>query len=277
MLIILEMANNHQGDVELGKRIIREHAEVTKKYPQFQYAFKFQYRDLPTFIHHSADENHKYVKRFRQTNLSRRDRLVLKQFAEGLGFMTACTPFDEQSVIDVADHGYDILKVGSPSFSDWKLWDCIFKVWRGPIIASVGGATTRDMDYVVGVVMSFARDLTLMHCVSEYPTKEENLQLNQIDWLTKRYPYIPIGYSSHCPTLIDIDAVVHKNVVAIERHVCVEPKPNGYSLNPEEVDMELSIIDKALEICGVKDAHWNGPIPELFKRKEIGGRMWWKP
>jgi len=86
LLVILELANNHMGDVELGKRIIREHAEVTKDYPQFQYAFKFQYRDLPTFIHPTADENHKYVKRFRETNLSRTDRLVLKGFAEGLGF-----------------------------------------------------------------------------------------------------------------------------------------------------------------------------------------------
>jgi hypothetical protein len=51
-LFILEMANNHMGDLKHGLNIIRSFAEVTRKY-DFNFAFKFQYRDLDTFIHHS--------------------------------------------------------------------------------------------------------------------------------------------------------------------------------------------------------------------------------
>ena len=49
-LFILEIANNHMGDVEHGLKIIREMAEITKKF-DFLFAIKFQYRDIDTFIH----------------------------------------------------------------------------------------------------------------------------------------------------------------------------------------------------------------------------------
>ena len=60
-LIIFEMANNHSGDVEHGKAIIRKYAEIAKKFPDFRCAIKFQYRDIPTFIHPD------FQNRFRQT------------------------------------------------------------------------------------------------------------------------------------------------------------------------------------------------------------------
>ena len=287
MLIILELANNHQGDVELGKRIIREHAEVTKKYPQFQYAFKFQYRDLPTFIHPTADENHKYVKRFRQTNLSLRDRLVLKGFAEGLGFKTACTPFDEQSVIDVADHGYDILKVGSPSFNDWALWDCIFKTWDGPIIASVGGATQGEIDKVVSECIFWKQeqlDLTLMHCVSKYPCRADELELNQIRHLgdrhwRKEYPWVDIGYSTHeSPDSFGVALAMMLGINTVEWHVCTDGERNAYSLTAAESSKRLMWMDGAWHALGTDRAlRVPGPVPTQFQRQMIDGRMWWKP
>ena len=214
MRILYDVANNHMGDVNLGKRIIKEVHEVTSRFPQFGHVMKFQYRDLPTFMHPSCNPEDKYVKRFRETNLSKQDRYALKEYAASLDFETACTPFDEQSVLDVVHDGYDILKVGSPSFTDWPLWDEILKLWNGPIIASCGGATTEEIDRVVG--MCKYMDLTLMHCVSEYPTKEENLQLCQIDWLKSRYPKIPIGYSSHLTWPVDAQIVMDKGASVIE-------------------------------------------------------------
>ena len=50
-LFIFEMAINHQGSVEHGKRIIREIRNVCDDFPEFEFAFKFKYRDLDTFIH----------------------------------------------------------------------------------------------------------------------------------------------------------------------------------------------------------------------------------
>lgn len=277
MLVILEMANNHGGDVQLGKRIIDEHYEVTKQFPQFRFAFKYQYRDLDTFIHPSSDPNHKYVKRFRETNLPEHQRFFLKDYAKTLGFLTACTPFDEKSVDMVVNHGYDILKIGSPSFTDYALWDKVFMWWRGPIIASCGGATEDDIDTIVQECNGI--DLTLMHCVSEYPTKPENLQLNQIDWLKKRYPNVKVGLSSHqkYPEMPGELFFANGNIDAYELHVCVDPKPNGYSISNNELPRILRLFSNIEVACGDRNTRIPGPKPVQFMRRMIDGKMWWKP
>jgi len=95
-LIILEMANNHMGDLSHGKYIIEKFFEVTKKFNNFLFAFKFQFRNLDSFIHpdfkNRADL--KYVGRFLETKLSKQDFVELKKFAESFGFLTICTAFD---------------------------------------------------------------------------------------------------------------------------------------------------------------------------------------
>ena len=66
-LVVLEMANNHMGDYNHGIKMIHEFAEIVKPYKkQFNFAWKFQFRDIDTFIHPSFQERTdiKYVKRF---------------------------------------------------------------------------------------------------------------------------------------------------------------------------------------------------------------------
>ena len=272
MKIIFESANNAGGSVGIGKQMIDEFRKVADQFPQFTYIWKGQYRDLPTFIHPSADPKHKYVKRFRETNLSESDRIALKEHAERAGFLTACTPFDEKSVRDVVAHGYNILKVGSPSFSDWGLWYEINKFWHGPIIASCGGATEAEIDRVVE--QNKGNDLTLMHCVSEYPTKIENLQLNQIEWLRGKYPNHKIGFSSHQG---NDEWVITSDIDALEFHVCLEPKPNEYSLVPDEAIVVLQNLNECLEADGKKGERVPGVRPTQFMRKNFCGKMFWKP
>ena len=70
-LFIFEMANNHSGDVEHGLEIIRKIKETTKDF-NFKFGFKFQYRDLDTFIHpeYKDRDDIKYIKRFSETRIS---------------------------------------------------------------------------------------------------------------------------------------------------------------------------------------------------------------
>ena len=103
-LFILEMANNHMGDVAYGLKIIRECHKITKQF-NFHFAFKFQYRDIAgTFIHpdYKKRMDIKYVKRFSETALKPSEFLTLKKEAEKLGYITICTPFDEPSVDVIA-------------------------------------------------------------------------------------------------------------------------------------------------------------------------------
>ncbi len=255
-LFILEMANNHMGDVEHGLRIIREMHEVTKNF-DFNFAIKFQYRDIDTFIHPDFKERMelKYIKRFTETRLSEGAFLALKEKAEKLGFITMCTPFDEKSVENVIKHGYDILKIASCSFGDWPLLEKAVS-FSGQIIASTGGAKLDTIDKVVSFLKHRDKKFALMHCVGEYPVAKDHLQLNQIDLLKNRYPGVPVGFSTHeePDNMEAVKIAVGKGVRIFEKHVGVktdEYELNAYSATPEQVGEWIRAAKDAYEMCGV--------------------------
>ena len=128
-LFVLEMANNHMGSLEHGLLMIKEFATLTKKYP-YRFAFKFQFRDLDSFIHpdFKSRMDLKYIKRFSETKLSREQFQTLKKAVKDHGFISMCTPFDEKSVDEVEAFDFDVVKIASASFTDWPLLERIGKV-----------------------------------------------------------------------------------------------------------------------------------------------------
>ena len=169
ILIILEMANNHMGDVEHGKLMIDEFAKTVSSFKnKFDFAWKFQFRDLDTFIHRDYKDRDdlKYVKRFKETNLSLEQFLELKDYAKQNGFFTMCTAFDEPSVDRILEMEFDIAKVASCSFTDWPLLNKV-KDLDIPIIISTAGASLKDIDNVVSFMQHREKDFSLMHCVGK--------------------------------------------------------------------------------------------------------------
>ena len=202
-LLILDMANNHDGSLDHGLRIIDSvHESVGNM--GLSVAIKFQYRNLPEFIHPDFRNRTdlKYVNRFLSTKLTWDEFFILKTRIKEAGFLTACTPFDEFSVEKVIEHEFDILKVASASFGDWSLLESI-QTWSGPIVFSTAGASVSDIDRVAAYMQNREKDFALMHCVAAYPTPESDLQLNRISKLRARYPEVPIGYSTHEDTQPD--------------------------------------------------------------------------
>lgn len=223
----------------------------------FDFAMKFQFRDFSTYIHEAWIDrtDHKYVKRFTETKLSNDDFLELKQYCEEQGFITICTAFDESSVGIIEEMGFDVLKVASCSFTDWPLLNRIAETPL-PIILSTAGSTFEEIDRVVGFLQHRDKDISLMHCVGEYPTENSHLQLNQIDLLKQRYPDVNIGYSTHeNPDNYEaIKLAIAKGISLTEKHVAVKTdqyEPNAYSVTPEQMTEWLTAAEKALEICGV--------------------------
>ena len=145
-LFVLEMANNHMGDLDHGIRIIRTMGEMTRKF-NFRCAFKLQYRDLDTFIHPSKQgrDDIKYVKRFSETKLSHEQFQKLVNEMRANGFLTMATPFDEPSMDLIESQGLDIVKIASCSFTDWPLLERLV-CSNLPIIASTAGASIEDID-----------------------------------------------------------------------------------------------------------------------------------
>lgn len=258
-LFVLEMANNHMGDVEHGLAVIRAFGDVRREFPEFGFAFKLQYRDLDTFIHPAARgrDDIKYVKRFSETRLSRADfdRLVAEMRTQG--FFAMATPFDEPSVSVIEEQNLDIVKIASCSFTDWPLLERVVLNDK-PIIASTAGARIEEIDRVVSFFAHRNKRFAILHCVGEYPTPDENLHLSQIDWLRERYPNVRIGFSTHeDPADADIvKMAIAKGVTLFEKHVGLPTAAyplNAYSASPEQVRAWLQAAQRAWTICGVGD------------------------
>ena len=254
-MIIFDLANNHNGDVNHGLKVINGVYEACKEFTvNFNFSFKFQYRDLDTFIHQDFKDRKdiKYVKRFLETRLNEGGFMLMKNEADKLGFISACTPFDEKSVDMIEKQNFDIIKIASCSFTDWPLLERVVKTDK-PIIASTAGNSLDDIDRVVTFLLNRDKRFCLMHCVAEYPTDNKNLQLNQINLLKDRYKGIPIGYSTHeSPDNVDsIKIAIGKGALIFERHVAVGENRNAYSSSPEQIKKWLESAKQSLEMIGI--------------------------
>lgn len=256
-LFVFEMANNHMGDVEHGVRTIRTIREACKGLEDsFDFAFKLQYRDLDTFIHASlrGRDDIKYIKRFEETRLSDEAFRTLVAEMAAQGFRTVCTPFDERSVDRIESHGIHTIKIASCSFTDWPLLERIAASDK-PVIASTAGSTLEEMDNVVSFFLHRNKDFTLMHCVAEYPTPDEALQVNQIELLRNRYPDCRIGYSTHesPDNTTAVMLALAKGATVFEKHVVLPTEryaANAYSADPAQVRAWLEAARLAMAICG---------------------------
>ncbi|MEG0961774.1 MAG: N-acetylneuraminate synthase family protein [Lachnospiraceae bacterium] len=256
-LFIFEMANNHQGSVEHGIKIVEELKKVSEPYePYFDFAVKFQYRDLDTFIREDYKNRNdiKNVKRFKETRLNKEQFAILREEVKKNGFLAVCTPFDEKSVDLIMEQGYDAIKIASCSFGDWPLLEKIGKQGKR-VIASCAAAELEQIEKVVHFFQHRNIELSLMHCVAEYPTDLNHLQMNQIDFLRNKFPNIPIGFSTHEDpnNNLPVRIAVAKSAQIFEKHVGVETdtiKLNGYSATPKQVEGWLAAAYEAYQMCG---------------------------
>lgn len=251
-LIIFEIANNHFGSVNHGKLIISEFAKFLD-ITNFDFAVKFQYRDLDGLIHYSYKDrvDIHYIKRFTETKLLNDQFKELKEFASSLGFLTICTPFDESSVRKVVDHGYDFIKIASASFTDWPLLEEITK-FKLPVIASTAGASYIELRRGVSFLAKRIPDLTLMHCVAQYPTPDDNLNLSRIDTLRNSFKNLRIGYSAHeSPNNFEAVAIAYaKGARVFEKHIGIDTdkyKNNQYTCSPFQIENWLNALKRSID------------------------------
>jgi len=254
-LFIFEMANNHQGSVSHGIKIIREMGKIARE-SGIHAGVKFQYRDLDSFIHPNDVNNkdNKHIPRFLSTRLKPNDFLNLVHAAKDEGLTTICTPFDEVSVGLILDHGIQVIKVASCSANDWPLLERISSAKR-PVISSTGGLNLTQIDNLVSFLVHREVNFAILHCVGIYPTPNNHIHAGFIQKLIHRYPEVTIGYSGHeNPDNTDVIKVaIAKGARIFERHVGVateDIKLNAYSLNPDQVRKWIGAAKEAFEICG---------------------------
>ncbi len=254
-LFTFEIANNHQGKLDHGLRIIREISKVAKK-AGVRGAMKLQFRDINTFIHpdfRQSTEN-KHIPRFLGTRLRKKDLAALIQETKNRGMISMVTPFDEPSVDLIEKLGVDIIKIGSCSAQDWPLLERVAETGK-PVICSTGGLTIKEIDKIVSFFQHRGVQFAIMHCVGIYPTPNDKLHLNQIEILRNRYPGITIGFSTHeAPTNLNAIRVAYaKGARIFERHVGIpteEIKLNAYSSTPAQIEAWLAAYWEAVDSYG---------------------------
>lgn len=257
-LFIFEMANNHQGSVEHGLRIINAMADIAKRH-RIRAAIKLQFRDLDTFIHPDFRESkdNKHIPRFLSTRLSEKEFASLADETKNKGLISMCTPFDESSVDKIERLGIQIIKIGSCSAQDWPLLERIAETGK-PVICSTGGLAIRDIDKIVSFFQKRAVHFALMHCVAIYPAPNDKLHLNQIEIMRNRYPGIVIGFSTHedPANLNPVRVAYAKGARIFEKHVGMPAENitlNSYSANPEQVEQWVVAFREARDACGAED------------------------
>ena len=254
-LFVLEIANNHWGDINRGLRIIKEFGTVVR-YSDVRAAIKLQLRDVDTFTHKDfiGRNDIRYIKKTLDTRLNHDDTATLVEAVRRANCVRVATPFDEKSVELCVELGIEIIKVASSDITDWPLLEKIAKTQK-PVIVSTGGTSLNDIDNTVLFFEHRNIPLAINHCVSIYPSEDADLQLNQIDFLKSRYPGHVIGFSTHeyHDWRSSIMIAYAKGARTFERHVDIkaDDKPfSPYCSTPEQIAEWFHAFNKAREMCG---------------------------
>lgn len=218
--IIAEIGINHNGDINIAKKLI------DAAWLAGCDAVKFQKRTID--VVYTPEELEKPRENpFGSTNgdLKRGLEFNEEQYAaidtycrgKGIAWLASC--WDEGSVDFIEKFNPPCYKIASASLTDDNLLRYHRKC-RKPLILSTGMA---DMPVIEHAIEVLGRDnLIALHCTSSYPSKVEELNLNGIKTLKKKFPEIPIGYSGHEVGLSTSLAAVCLGACVIERHITLD-------------------------------------------------------
>ncbi len=267
-LFVLDLANNHFGDIVHAKKVIREFSKVVKK-NKIKAAIKFQLRDYETFIHKSfVNSNDKYVRRFLETKLKISQFKELFRYVKKKKLLTACTPFDENSIKIIKKFKFDYLKIASVSSNDFTLLKKAVEN-KIPKIISTGGLKISEIDKIVRIMKKYNQNYSLMHCISIYPSSDFDLQISFIKSMKKRYPNTTIGWSTHEDPESFLPSSLAKACGAeiFERHIGINSKNyklNKYSMEPKIFQKYLDNLNNVNKIMS-----YNNTDDKVVTKKEL--------
>lgn len=255
-LFVLELANNHWGKLERGLKIIEEFSHIVR-FNNVKAAIKLQFRDVDNFIHKDFRNRTdiRYINKTIATKMSINDYAEMVNAVKGAGCLTMSTPFDERSVELCANLNVDIIKIASSDINDWILIEAIAQTGK-PVIVSTGGSFLKDIDDMVKFFKKRNIPLAINHCVAQYPTEKDHLELNQIDFLRNRYPDNIIGFSTHERNEDIEDAMMiayAKGARTFERHIDIDADNipvSPYCSLPEDLDRWIKGYKRAVGMCG---------------------------
>lgn len=253
---ISEIGLNHNGSVEIAKKLI----DVAKK--SGSDAIKLQKRDVANLAteeilnkedNRFPDFGSTYREVREHIEFNKEEYEEIKKYCSDINIDFLCTAFDIPSAKFLIDLKIDYFKIASHSVTNIPLIEFIAEK-NIPSILSTGMSEIEDIDFAYEIFKKNKTDLILLHCVSSYPTPENEMNLNIIDTLKKRYEDIHIGYSGHEIGHLPTISAVCKGARVIERHITLDQKMVGFdhslSIEPTELSQIVQQIRKIEVLMG---------------------------
>ena len=248
VFIVAEIGCNHNGSKDLAREMVIKAKECGVDAVKFQtfkadaliscYAPKAEYQKETTGTVESQLEMTKKLE------LSHDDLIELKAYAESLVLVVFSTPFDLDSVDFLNSIGQSLWKIPSGEITNLPYLKRIgaIKIDNKKIILSSGMATIDEIKTCIGVLVEAGtneNDIILLHCNTEYPTPDKDVNILAINDLKEQFPNVSIGFSDHSVGYVAAVGAAILGVSLIEKHFTLDKNFAGpdhkASATPEEL------------------------------------------
>ncbi len=251
VFIVAEAGVNHNGDVDLGKKLIDVAKDAETDAVKFQ-AFKAKnvvtkYAEKAKYQKETTGPNKSQYNMMKRLELKDEDLRELYNYAKKNNIIFLSSAFDKESVDLLDNLGVPAFKVPSGEITNFPLLRYIAEK-KKPIILSTGMSTTAEIEEALEVIReNGVEDIILLHCVTSYPAKIEDVNLRAIETLRHRFK-LPVGFSDHTLGITISIAATALGAALIEKHFTLDktlPGPDHRaSLEPDELkDMIKAIKD----------------------------------
>jgi len=273
--IVAEIGINHNGDVDLAKRLISVAVAAGCD------AVKFQKRTVDV-VYTAKELAAPRETPFGSTNgdlkygleFEAEEYAEIADFCKSVKMTWFVSPWDEGAVDFMEQFDTPVYKIASASLTDDNLLRHIRKTGK-PVIASTGMSTYEEIDHAVDVLGK--EDLMLMHATSTYPSKYEHLNLSAIPTMAARYG-VPIGYSGHETGIPTSVAASVLGACCVERHITMDRAMWGSdqaaSLEPNGIGRLVRDIRLCAQAMGdgVKRVY-DEEVPVMKKLRRVGAAV----
>ena len=237
--IIAEAGVNHNGSLELAKRLVRAAAEAGVDAVKFQ-TFKADTlvsRDAPKadYQKQTTDAAESQYQMLKKLELSEESHRELKALCAQLGVAFLSTPFDITDIPFLSALDMPFFKVPSGAITDLPYLRAI-NAQKKPVLLSTGMATEDEVAAALKLLPDC--EVTLLHCTTEYPCPYGDVNLKALQTLQTRFN-LPVGYSDHTQGIEVSVAAAALGAMVIEKHFTLDRTMEGpdhkSSLEPNEL------------------------------------------
>lgn len=264
--IIAEAGVNHEGSMELAKRLIDEATEGGANAIKFQTykADTIASKDSPYYWDLTKEPTKSQHELFQKYDkFWKKEFEELKFYCDKVGIEFMSTPFDIESANFLNDL-MDVFKISSSDITNKPFIKYLCKFGK-PIILSTGASYLWEIHEAVEWINEFENPLALLHCVLNYPTSDENANLGMIRGLKEAFPNFLIGYSDHTlpKNMHNLEVATILGAVILEKHFTYDKLLPGndhyHAMDKEDLKVfnsRLANLEKILgsfKISSLKD------------------------